>query len=89
MSVTKLWKGRPCLTYTPHSSPDHPFPHPSPSFLQDGRGSKKPASQEQAMSELVEAVTNTKPDGFTPTIVKQDKDYLYVEYQSPTFGVSV
>jgi uncharacterized protein (DUF1499 family) len=53
---------------------------------QDGRGSKKPASQDQAMAELVEAVTNTKPDNFTPTIVQQGKDYLYVEYQSPTFG---
>ena len=40
------------------------------------------------MAELVEAVKSTKPDNFTPTIVKQDKDYLYVEYQSPTFGVS-
>jgi hypothetical protein len=40
------------------------------------------------MQELVDAVSKLKPDGFTPTIIKQDKDYLYVEYQSPTFGVS-
>jgi len=39
------------------------------------------------MRELVEAVTKLKPDGFTPTIVKQTDDYVYVEYQSPTFGV--
>jgi len=39
------------------------------------------------MQELVEVVGQLKPDNFTPTIVKQDKDYLYVEYQSPTFGV--
>ncbi len=48
---------------------------------------KEKVSEEQAMSELVEVVKNLKPDGFTPTIIKQDKDYLYVEYQSPTFGV--
>ncbi|KAI8467803.1 MAG: hypothetical protein J3K34DRAFT_429293 [Monoraphidium minutum] len=53
---------------------------------QDGRGSKKPATQEQAMGELVEAVKALKPDKFTPTILKQTDDYLYVEYESPTFG---
>lgn len=58
-----------------------------PVIVQDGRGSKKPASQEQAMQELVEVVERLTPDKFTPTIIKQDKDYLYVEYQSPTFGV--
>ena len=55
---------------------------------QDGRGSRKPATQEQAMSELVEVVKALKPDKFTPTIIKQTDDFLYVEYQSPTFGVS-
>jgi hypothetical protein len=53
---------------------------------QDGRGSKKAATQEQAMKELVEVVSKLKPDGFTPTIIKQTEDYLNVEYQSPTFG---
>lgn len=77
----------PVSLYTLTDTDTPSLTHPSP-LLQDGRGSKKPASQDQAMSELVEAVTNTKPDGFTPTIIKQDKDYLYVEYQSPTFGVS-
>ena len=38
------------------------------------------------MEELVAAVAASKPDGFTPTIVKQEADYLYVEYQSPFFG---
>ena len=55
---------------------------------QDGRGSKKPATQQQAMAELVDVVKTLKPDGFTPTVVKQTDDYLYVEYESPTFGVS-
>lgn len=30
-------------------------------------------------SSPVKAVKTTKPDGFTPTIVKQTDDYLYVE----------
>lgn len=33
---------------------------PPPAPPKDCHGSKKPASQEQAMAELVEAVTNTK-----------------------------
>jgi hypothetical protein len=39
------------------------------------------------MDELVSVVSELKPDGFTPTIIKRGEDYLYVEYQSPTFGV--
>ena len=31
-------------------------------------------------------MTALKPDGFTPTVVKQTDEYLYVEYESPTFG---
>ena len=53
---------------------------------EDGRGRRKPASKQQAMSELVEVVKNSKPDNFTPSIIKQTDDYLYVEYVSPTFG---
>ncbi|MEW5298008.1 MAG: hypothetical protein WDW38_003701 [Sanguina aurantia] len=53
---------------------------------QDGRGAKKPASQEQAMAELVSVVKSLKPDDFTPKIISQTADYLYVEYESPTFG---
>lgn len=53
---------------------------------EDGRGRTNPASQEQAMKELVEVVSTLKPDGFTPKIIKQTEDYLYVEYESPTFG---
>jgi hypothetical protein len=37
---------------------------------------------------LVQVVSSIKPDGWTPTIIKQTKDYLYVEYQSPWLGVS-
>ncbi|PNW76724.1 hypothetical protein CHLRE_11g468750v5 [Chlamydomonas reinhardtii] len=53
---------------------------------EDGRGKKGPASQEKAMGELVEAVKKLKPDGFTPKIIKQTDDYLYVEYESPLMG---
>eukprot|EP00897_Mesotaenium_endlicherianum_P008705 jgi/Mesen1/7863/ME000042S07309 len=52
----------------------------------EGRGRKNPASQTQAMQELVEVVQTTKPDGFVPTIVKQTDDYLYVEYESNLLG---
>ena len=38
------------------------------------------------MQELVDVVERLKPDGFTPKIVKRTEDYLYVEYESPTFG---
>lgn len=53
---------------------------------QDGRALKNPATQEQAMAELVDVVKSLKPDKFTPKIVQQTADYLYVEYESPTFG---
>jgi hypothetical protein len=53
---------------------------------QDGRGFKKPVTQQEAMAELVEAVNTLKPDNFTPKIITQSDDYLYVEYESPTFG---
>lgn len=53
---------------------------------EEGRGTKNPASQSQAMSELEEAITSSTPDGFTPTIIKKADDYIYAEYQSPTFG---
>jgi len=38
---------------------------------EEGRGTKNPATQEQAMNELVEVVESTAPDGFTPKIVKR------------------
>ena len=53
---------------------------------EEGRGRKTPATQEQAMQELVDVVNSTQPDGFTPMIKKQTQDYLHVEYESPTFG---
>lgn len=52
----------------------------------DGRALKNPINQEQAMAELVSVVKDMTPDKFTPKIVKQTKDYLYLEYESPTFG---
>jgi len=53
---------------------------------EDGRGIRKPATQAQAMEELVEVVTNTDCDGFKVNIVKRLSDYLYVEYTSPKLG---
>lgn len=53
---------------------------------EEGRGRKGPVSQAQAMEELVSVVSELQPDNFTPTIITKNADYLYVEYQSPTFG---
>ena len=55
---------------------------------EDGRAMREKVTQEQAMSELRQVVEDSMPDGFTPTVVEQTADYLYVEYESPTFGVS-
>jgi len=49
-------------------------------------GRKKPVDKAQAMQELREVVSTLKPDKFEPTIVRQTDDYLYAEFQSPTFG---
>ena len=43
-------------------------------------------STADAMADLVEAVNTLTPDGFTPKIITQTSDYLYAEYESPTFG---
>jgi hypothetical protein len=53
---------------------------------EDGRGRKGPVSREQAMAELAEVVASIKPDKFEPKVVRQTADYLYAEFQSPTFG---
>ncbi|KAI7839195.1 hypothetical protein COHA_007084 [Chlorella ohadii] len=53
---------------------------------EEGRGRKNPATPEQAMAELLAVVSTTKPEGFTPKIIKQTSDYVYVEYESPTLG---
>lgn len=51
---------------------------------EDRRGAQK--SKEEAMADLIAAISNTKPDNFTPTIISRKDDYVYAEYQSPTFG---
>lgn len=53
---------------------------------EDGRGKNKPATKEKAMQELLDVIEKTSPDGFAHKIVKQTDDYVYVEYESPTFG---
>lgn len=35
---------------------------------------------------MVAQVSTIKPDNFTSTIITQNDDYLYAEFQSPTFG---
>eukprot|EP01025_Chloroclados_australasicus_P041560 TRINITY_DN4405_c0_g1_i5.p1 TRINITY_DN4405_c0_g1~~TRINITY_DN4405_c0_g1_i5.p1 ORF type:complete len:210 (+),score=20.57 TRINITY_DN4405_c0_g1_i5:372-1001(+) len=66
---------------------DHTHYVPTWNYMpQDGRGRKGKVPQTQAMEELVEVVESLKPDNFTPNIIKRTADFLYVEYESPTFG---
>ncbi|KAK4397365.1 hypothetical protein Sango_1573100 [Sesamum angolense] len=53
---------------------------------EEGRGSKKPVSREQAMEELLQVIKSTKPDNFTPKIAEKRDDYVRVEYESPIMG---
>ena len=55
---------------------------------EDGRAMRETVTKEQAMQELKQVVEETDADGFTPKVIEQKDDYLYVEYESPTFGVS-
>ncbi|KAK9808585.1 hypothetical protein WJX72_000105 [[Myrmecia] bisecta] len=59
--------------------------HYIPSWNYNPTG-RRNVTQADAMQELVDVVKTLKPDNFTPTIINQTDDYLYVEYQSPTFG---
>lgn len=51
----------------------------------DGRRGK-PISKDEAMKELIEVVTKTKPDNFSPRVVEKGDNYIRVEYESPIFG---
>lgn len=53
---------------------------------EDGRGGSTRVTRDQAMQELVDAIESIRPDKFTPTIVTRTDDYLYTEWESPTFG---
>lgn len=75
-----------CISTAEAANDDDHYVPPWQYNPEDGRGMRTPASREQAMAELTEVVKTTKPDKFTPTIIKQTDDFLYVEYQSPTFG---
>jgi uncharacterized protein (DUF1499 family) len=35
---------------------------------------------------MVVQVSSLTPDKFTPTLIKRTNDYVYFEFQSPTFG---
>ena len=46
----------------------------------------KNLSTQEAMEQLKEAINTTNPDKFDHDIVTVNKNYLYAEYTSPTFG---
>lgn len=75
-----------CLATSEEANDNSHYAPPLTYNPEDGRGSRKPASQEQAMQELVEVVSSIKPDGFTSKIITKTDNYLYAEFQSPTFG---
>ncbi|EEC76579.1 hypothetical protein OsI_14420 [Oryza sativa Indica Group] len=51
----------------------------------DGRRAK-PITKHEAINQLIQVVTQTKPDNFTPRLVEKTDDYVRVEYESPIFG---
>lgn len=53
---------------------------------EDGRGRTKPISQAEAIEELVQTVSSLRPDKFEPKLISRTDDYVYFEFQSPTFG---
>ncbi|XP_073028516.1 uncharacterized protein [Primulina eburnea] len=53
---------------------------------EEGRGSKNPASKEQAMKELLDVIKSTKPENFSSKITEKTDDYVRVEYESPIMG---
>ncbi|XP_073290582.1 uncharacterized protein [Primulina huaijiensis] len=53
---------------------------------EEGRGSKNPASKEQAMKELLDVIKSTKPENFSPKVTEKTDDYVRVEYESPIMG---
>uniref|UniRef100_A0A7N0SZ16 Uncharacterized protein n=1 Tax=Kalanchoe fedtschenkoi TaxID=63787 RepID=A0A7N0SZ16_KALFE len=54
---------------------------------EEGRGSKKPVTREEAMEELLQVIKTTKADRSIPQIVEKTEDYIRVEYESPIFGL--
>ncbi len=78
----RLARNRSCISTAEEANDDKHF---VPGWAYDPSG-KRGKTQAQAMAELAEVVSTLQPDGFTPTIVQQTDDYLYAEYQSPTFG---
>lgn len=50
------------------------------------RKGQQPRTLAQAMDQLESVVRTTKPEGYTPTVVRRTDDYLAVEYESPLLG---
>lgn len=75
-----------CVSTTEDLNDDSHYIPPWTYNPDEGRGIRNPATQAEAMAELVDVVTNTDIDGFETTIVNKLDDYLYVEYKDPKFG---
>ena len=76
-----------CVSTAEDLNDDSHFVPPWTYNPQEGRGIRNPATQEQAMEELVDVIQNTDCDGYETNIVTKLSDYLYVEYKSPRLGL--
>ena len=76
-----------CVSTAEDLNDDSHFVPPWTFNPQEGRGIRNPATQEQAMEELVDVIQNTDCDGYETNIVTKLSDYLYVEYKSPRLGL--
>ena len=61
------------------------LPRAFPQPRQRSFGKKK---KEEAVDDVTDVLSTIKPDNFSPTIITKSNDYVYAEFQSPTFGVS-
>ncbi len=84
-ATPECWRDR-LFTDNVALATDKVWTDPCRTYNPEDRRSKQPITKESAMSELAAAISSTKPDNFTPTIITKTDDYLYAEYQSPTFG---
>lgn len=46
-----------------------------------------PVAQQEAMDELLDVITSTKPDNYAARIAEKRDDYVRVEYESPILGL--
>eukprot|EP00208_Stichococcus_sp_RCC1054_P001882 CAMPEP_0206137922 /NCGR_PEP_ID=MMETSP1473-20131121/2937_1 /ASSEMBLY_ACC=CAM_ASM_001109 /TAXON_ID=1461547 /ORGANISM="Stichococcus sp, Strain RCC1054" /LENGTH=224 /DNA_ID=CAMNT_0053531193 /DNA_START=108 /DNA_END=779 /DNA_ORIENTATION=- len=79
-------KTKNCISTAEELNDDTKYVPPWTYNPEEGRGRNNPISQKEAMQELIDTVSNIKPDKFEPKLIAQTEDYVAYEFQSPTFG---